>query len=213
MEKEAEASPPSEDSMKTDKNGNSRVEARQLLNKYRVKYFLQMMVASQVVQSQILGANDASLDTNDPSQEKADERRRAIILPRKDEDSDTEFYFSAENSKKMEKLEKDLPVFPAKDYTEAVPIFIKGRKMVEMVLKEISIEQDKEYYVNIVKDLSQMYKCLAVLKKEKVANVDTVAKMAKMQRRRILALEYCLQSNNWRRQCFDSGSHLPVGRG
>ena len=92
------------------------------------------------------------------------QRKRAIILPKKDcRDSENEFFFAGEFAKKIEKFEKSYPDAPARDYEASRPIFIAGRKEIEAALCVTPIEESKQEHVELVKDLSKMYKYLDLL--------------------------------------------------
>ena len=126
------------------------------------------------------------------SVEKLQERKRALILSRKEADLDNQFTFDTRSRNIINEFENQYPMVAGRDWNETSVLFLAGKKEVEFALQHFDLDKKKEEHIEIKQMLSKMYKSLSSFQYEKIASIEAVTKLSKMQRRRVKCLESCL---------------------
>ena len=134
--------------------------------------------------------NDQSLLTclTKASAEKIQERKRVMIMKKKEQNLDR-FQFSTSCRNAIIQHEKHYTITPAKDWNEAKNVFNFGKKIVDFALQLFASIEDQTKSIEVSQILSKMYKHLAPFQKEKIASNDALARLCKIQWRRVQCLE------------------------
>ena len=125
------------------------------------------------------------------SSDKLQERKKVMILQRKDENLD-KFSFTTNCRNSIAQFENCYRTLPAKDWHAVKEIFSDAKKYVDSAMKILSFEEDKLKRVEVHQILSKMYKHLSMFQQEKIASNDALDRVSKIHWRRIQCLEACL---------------------
>ena len=125
------------------------------------------------------------------SSDKLQERKRVIIRQKKDENLD-KFCFTTNCRNSIGQYANNYRTLPAKDWNAAKDIFSEAKKCVDVAMNLLSFDENKVQRVEVNQILSKMYKHLSMFQQEKIASNDALARVSKIQWRRIKCLEACL---------------------
>jgi len=153
------------------RNKEEELKIASLFSLAKIDYFLALMKAST---------------------EKLQERKRALILARKEETLSDQFNFDKNSRNIIVQYVNQYPTLPGRDWNETIIIFAAAKKEVDFALKYFTLETNKEEHVWIKQQLSKMYKYLTAFQYEKIASIEAVTKLSKLHRRRVKCLEGCL---------------------
>ena len=126
------------------------------------------------------------------SLDKLQERKRVLILSRNVAETDDHFSFNTNMRNMILEHENQYPVVPGRDWNETSILFIAAKKEVGLALKYFDITNTRTEHANIMQIQSKMYNSLAAFQYEKIASIEAVTKLSKIQRRRVKGLESCL---------------------
>lgn len=122
------------------------------------------------------------------SADKLQERKRVMIGTRKFENLEN-FQFCQSQRNTVIQYERNYITLPAKDWSEAKTVFNFGKKFTDFALQLFSSNEDQSKALDVWQILSKMYKNLAPFQKEKIASNDALARLSKIQWRRVKSLE------------------------
>ena len=122
------------------------------------------------------------------SADKLQERKRVMIMAKKVENMEN-FQFSQKQRNTMIQFERNYVTLPGRDWTEAKNVFNFGKKIVDFALQLFASIEDQTKSIEVSQILSKMYKHLAPFQKEKIASNDALARLCKIQWRRVQCLE------------------------
>ena len=125
------------------------------------------------------------------SSDKLQDRKRVMILQRKDENLD-KFNFTTKCRNSIGQFANNYKTLPANDWNAAKDIFSDAKKCVDIAMNLLSFDKDKAQRVEVNQILSKMYKHLSMFQQEKIASNDALDRVSKIQWRRIKCLEECL---------------------
>ena len=128
----------------------------------RIEYFLALMEASE---------------------EKLEERKRVMVVPRKQESLGSRFSLPNHLVAKVEDRKNRYPDTPGKNWEDTAVLLRKGLAEAHNLMNEVSV----------VMAVVRMWSCLAAFLANKVPSLEVLTRQAKIQRRRIRLLENCLE--------------------
>ena len=123
---------------------------------------------------------------------KLQERKRVLIHSRKEDTLNDQFSFDRNSRKMIAEFENNYPVTAGRDWKETSVLFTAGKKEFDFALKYFDLIEKRAEHVSIKQMLSKMYKSLTAFQYEKIASIEAVEKLAKLQRRRVQCLQTCL---------------------